>query len=537
MDIQNNTEKINDNNNSYNNNKDFNNTVPKPKENKVNQEEKDIDEFIGRKIYSQYILKKKVGQGAYGNVYSAEEVPIIPFSQLPQISNQSPNISINQYSNNNTKPNTFSNTNNHNIKNHSSSTNNTFALKFENNKKGHLLRYESNTMHYLQGPGIPKVFSYGYSGDFNILVMELLGPSIESVLHHLPGKKMTIPTVSKIAIEALKIISHIHSKHIIHRDIKPSNFLINSDYDQNNNIKIYLLDFGFSKKYRKFDTQEHLPLLTNQSFTGTAHFASLNVHKGLSQSRRDDLESLFFTLVFLAKGKLPWQEIYHKKWKESKRKPFEELTKEDRAERLKLFGEIKEKMTPVELCQDMPEEFVKFLEYCRKLNYEEEPNYEYLKNLMITVLNREGFDENFSRYDWIGIDLSENKSKNKKKEENQKKGEEISKLGDVDKNEKILIDFYKDNLRLLENEYSLEYKKAVYKKAIDNKREIKNKIPNKTNNNIDNNFNNNKLKRTGNENIPALNEKRFNLSENNPTQTHFYNNNNKDNDCNCCVIF
>jgi len=133
--------------------------------------------------------------------------------------------------------------------------------------------------------------------------MELLGPNLEELMEFCEGK-FNLPTVLAIADQCLSILEHLHSAFFIHRDIKPENLAIgvSRKVDQ-----IYLLDFGLAKKYKSCTTKEHIPYKDGKEFTGTMRYASVNTHLGIEQSRRDDLESLGFVLIYLAKGSLPWQ--------------------------------------------------------------------------------------------------------------------------------------------------------------------------------------------------------------------------------------
>lgn len=190
-----------------------------------------------------------------------------------------------------------------------------------------------------------------------ILLMDLLGPSLESLLTK--NKKFGIKTVTLLAIQMIDIIKHIHSCGYIHRDIKPDNFVVGKD-DQN---KLYCIDFGLAKKYIK--DGHHIEFSSKKKFCGTARYASIAAHEQQEQSRKDDLESIGYILIYLYKGKLPWQGIKEK----------------DKSKRYKLIGEKKKEISEEELCHSMPKEFMVYLKYVRTLDFNEKPHYSALKRM------------------------------------------------------------------------------------------------------------------------------------------------------------
>ena len=253
-----------------------------------------------------------------------------------------------------------------------------YAIKIENKKKcANLLENESAIMHYLRGTNIPYVKLYTSTEDYNILVMELLGKSLGYYQTEL--NIFSLKTICMLGEQIIYILEFIHEHHIIHRDIKPDNFcmgLTNSKY-------VYLVDFGLARKYRSSSTLIHYPLNKKKKLIGTPRYASINALKGLEQSRRDDLESLSYILIFLLKGELPWQHTNAK-------------TKEERNQKI-----LDKKMviTSAELCEGLPIEFEEFIEYIKNLEYTQKPDYDFLRNLLMSVMKNNKLIYNYI-FDW-----------------------------------------------------------------------------------------------------------------------------------------
>jgi serine/threonine protein kinase len=230
------------------------------------------------------------------------------------------------------------------------------------------LESEFNILNLLQGGiGIPKIYKFISTKEKNYLIMELLGQSLDK-LYSLCKKSFDMKTIIKIAIQMIERIEYIHSKGIIHRDIKPANFLIGTKKKKN---IIYLIDYGLSKRYIDKNTKEHISYKEGKGLTGTARYVSLFTHNGIEQSRRDDIEGIAYNLIFLAKGKLPWQGVRVKNKKEKHKKIMEK----------KLM------YSPEELCYGLPEEFPILLKYARKLDFMETPDYDGIKNMFKDLLN------------------------------------------------------------------------------------------------------------------------------------------------------
>ena len=147
---------------------------------------------------------------------------------------------------------------------------------------------------------------------------------------------------------------------------------------------VYLIDFGLAKKYRSSKNLQHIQFKNNKKLTGTARYASINALRGVEQSRRDDLEAIGYVIMYFLKGSLPWQGLKVDK-------------KEDR---YKKIYEKKKVTTPEELCAGFPIEFTQYITYCRKLGFEDEPDYSYLKSLFAKVITSIG-QENDYVFDWI----------------------------------------------------------------------------------------------------------------------------------------
>ncbi|CAH8272618.1 unnamed protein product [Arabidopsis lyrata] len=255
------------------------------------------------------------------------------------------------------------------------------AIKFESVKTVHpQLSYESRIYRVLQGGiGIPNMKWYGVDGDYNVLVMDLLGGSLEDLFCYC-NKKFTLKTVLMLADQMINRLEFIHSKSFLHRDIKPDNFLMGLGRQAN---QVYIIDFGLARKYRDSSSYRHIPYRENKRLVGTPAYASLNTHLGIEQSRRDDIESLGYILMYFLRGSLPWKGL-----KSGNKK--------------QIYDKINDKKvsTSIEtLCEGHPIEFATYLHYCRSLRFVDKPDYAYLKRLFRDLFTREGFQFDFV-FDW-----------------------------------------------------------------------------------------------------------------------------------------
>lgn len=266
-------------------------------------------------------------------------------------------------------------------------TNEEVAVKLESIKTKHpQLIYESKIYRYLNisptgNPvvGIPKVRWYGQEGDFNVMTIDLLGPSLED-LFNFCHRRFSLKTVLMLADQMIQRIEYVHSRSFLHRDIKPDNFLMGLAKEAN---VVYIIDFGLAKKYRDHKTHVHIPYRENKNLTGTARYASINTHLGIEQCRRDDLESLGFVLMYFNRGSLPWQGLRAA----TKKQKYQKIS--DR-----------KVSTPInELCKNYPPEFATYLRYCRSMRFDDRPDYAYLRGLFRDLYLREGFADD-GIFDW-----------------------------------------------------------------------------------------------------------------------------------------
>ena len=295
-------------------------------------------EFLNKIIFRKFQIIKLIGRGAYSRVFSVRN-----------LANQ-----------------------------------NILAMKIQDKLQFYgNLENEAYILYHLKGLGIPKIISYGHYGKYNILVMQLLGKSLEQLFKgNLDIKKNIIIKDAILAgIQMIDRIEHIHSKNLLHLDIKPENFLVGEP----DSSLLYIIDFGFSKKYKSSRTGKHVQYLKKKYFNGNLMFSSVNTMNGIEPSRRDDLESLGYVLIHLISKELPWKSIPYKSKNEYAQKAYR----------------LKKTISIDTLCKDAPKEMNEFMKYVKSLKFEEDPNYEYLRNLLESVIKQ----YNYSQFSWVNKSL------------------------------------------------------------------------------------------------------------------------------------
>lgn len=252
-------------------------------------------------INNKYNLLNKIGEGSFGSIYKAEN----------------------------------------------SRTREEVAIKVEPISYNNLLKNESKIYQYLLGTsGIPQVKWYGKDEINYYMVIPLLGKSLNQLL--IEKQVFSLHLIIQIGIQILYLLKAIHEKGLLHRDIKPDNFLLGID-----NKQLFLIDFGLCKSYIK--NGKHIEMIQTNSLIGSITYASINAHKCIQLSRRDDLESLGYMLLYFSLGNLPWREINFSK---------------------KNHQDIIELKTTIINDTTIPYILKEYMTYVKKLDFEEEPKYE-----------------------------------------------------------------------------------------------------------------------------------------------------------------
>jgi serine/threonine protein kinase len=226
-----------------------------------------------------------------------------------------------------------------------------------------MLKREAQIYQYLGlCDSVPRVKWFGVVDEYYYMVLTLLGKNLTSFRKEL--NTISLNLVFDVGKNLVDIIEKIHEKKLLHRDVKPDNFLFGVNYLRN---KIYLVDFGFCKKYVKEDGVTHIEMRKERPIIGTPNYVSLNIHDGIEPSRRDDLESIGYIMMFLLYNKLPWND----------------LISEFQFSYSEIMNSIKLKKQYIIYDNDVPIQIRTYIKYCRELEFKENPNYKYLKTILI----------------------------------------------------------------------------------------------------------------------------------------------------------
>lgn len=286
-------------------------------------------------IDDRYILQQKIGQGSFGQIY----------------------IGVDK------------------------STGEKYAIKVEEvNISVPQLIFEARIYQIMSGStNVPRMFYQAEEEDCNVMVIELLGNSLESLLTKC-NRHMSVKTVLMLAEQMISCVQFFHSKNYIHRDLKPDNFVMGKGESSN---KLYIIDYGLAKRYRDQNTHQHIKFNSGKSLTGTARYASINALAGCEQSRRDDIEGLAYVLIYLCKGSLPWMGIEAR----------------DRKEKYSKICQAKRNISPEDLCSGIPHVFARFLTMAKSLAFDEEPDYAKYKSMFRNYFIENGYIFDY-QYDW-----------------------------------------------------------------------------------------------------------------------------------------
>ena len=238
-------------------------------------------------------------------------------------------------------------------------TNELVAIKVESiARETKLLKRESQILQYLANTSVdnfPELKWFGLDKQNYYMVMNLLGESLSAIKEFFG--ELDIKETLLIGIQMVERIRMLHQHLLVHRDIKPDNFVFGLG---NKKTKLYLIDFGFTRRYTN-DNGIHIPFKENCSLLGTPNFVSLNVHKGYEASRRDDLESAILIMIYLHMGELSWESTNNNNTNTNNIIKAKEDIIYDR---------------------DIPELLIDLLVHIRRLTFEEQPDYDYILELM-----------------------------------------------------------------------------------------------------------------------------------------------------------
>ncbi|KAG9396013.1 Protein kinase domain [Carpediemonas membranifera] len=185
-------------------------------------------------------------------------------------------------------------------------TNISIALKVSLHRHRHVLYREYTTMTDLMSSGascVPYVIEFALDGQFCYLAMRKLGLSLRSYI----SQTLTLPQTMSLGMAAVMVLDIIHQHGYLHRDVKPANLAVDSSRQ-----RLYMIDFGLSRKYVTQYLGKPAPPRTNVGFRGSYYYCSVNAHTEADLTIKDDFYSLLFSLIEIHKGALPWSGVREK---------------------------------------------------------------------------------------------------------------------------------------------------------------------------------------------------------------------------------
>lgn len=302
----------------------------------------DASVFHGVKVNGRWALEKQLGVGSFGQVWLARDM----------------------------------------------STKQKVAIKLESQKEKELQIFLEFSFYKAleKSDRIPKIYKIcpvhdNKNEEWCGLVMECMGNSLDSLSDKYA--KFSLKSTIQVTIQMLHAIEAVHSAGIVHRDIKPDNFMFGLKENNGRDKVLCMIDFGLAKYWRNPDTGKHIANEKAIMILGTARYMSANAQTGMTQSRRDDLISIGYLMVFFAIGRLPWQG----------------LDIDDSRKRSEVTGNMKNKITATELCKGLPSEFTELVRKFRCLRFEETPDYAGYRKLMQTCAENQKITLD-DVYDW-----------------------------------------------------------------------------------------------------------------------------------------
>ena len=258
-------------------------------------------------INNKYSLLQLIGSGSFGSIYKAENIRTGEF----------------------------------------------IAIKIEPiSKKTKLLKNESIIYQYLKNcEGIPNIKWFGKDDENYYMVINLLGDSLQQIKNR--NNVFSLKQILQIGIQLVKLLKTIHNQGLVHRDIKPDNFLLGANNDTR---QLYLIDFGFCKSYMCGNS--HIDFNNTSNVIGSLTYASINSHNFKELSRRDDMESLGYLLLYFYLGTLKWQDMSY----------LNNITSE-------LNSVIKQMKISIIEDRSIPSVLINYMKYVTSLDFKEEPLY------------------------------------------------------------------------------------------------------------------------------------------------------------------